>query len=93
MRGVKSEFRLLDLLFRRENEQNQQQLQIIAASYEAAQSQDIESATLAARRYRKGEHRFATCRHMHISESQYYKLLSKFLATAKAVHDKILAAE
>ena len=87
MRGIKGEYRQLDAIFSRENEQ----LEFIAATYAAAESKNSATATLATRRYRKGEHRFATCRNMHISESQYYKLLSKFLSTAKAVHEKLAA--
>ncbi len=91
MRGIKDEFKQLDSVFSRERDCTAQQIEFIIASYAAAQENNSASAILAARRYRKGEHRFATCRNMHISESQYYKLLGKFLSIAKAVHERLAA--
>lgn len=91
MRGIKDEFKQPDSVFRRERDCTDRQIEFIVASYAAAYENNSASAILAARRYRKGEHRFATCRHMHISESQYYKLLSKFLSIAKAVHERLAA--
>ena len=87
MRGVKGEFKSLDFAFRHETHQAQSVKNFIAASYAAAAP---DCHTLAEHRYRNGEHRFATCRNMHISESQYYKLLGKFLQTAKALHENFL---
>ena len=91
MRGVKDEFKQLDFAFSRERDCTDRQIDFIVAGYAAAQENNSASAELAARRYRKGEHRLATCRHMHISESQYYKLLGKFLSIAKAVYERFAA--
>ncbi|MBR3747907.1 MAG: hypothetical protein IKN27_13200 [Selenomonadaceae bacterium] len=91
MRGIKDEFKHLDFAFSRERDCTAQQIEFIVASYAAAFQIRAECFELAARRYRKGEHRFTTCRHMHISESQYYKLLGKFLSIAKAVHERLAA--
>ena len=82
MRHVKN--RLLDLVFRHEREQSETVKALIAATYAAASRIRADCSELAKRRYRKGEHRYKTCWDMHISESQYYKLLGKFLSVAKA---------
>lgn len=92
MRGVKEEFRLIDFVFRHEPDQTQSVKDFIASTY-ALSGIRLECRELAARRYRKGEHRFKTCWEMHISEPQYYKLLSKFLSTAKAVYENFFAAD
>lgn len=92
MRGVKDEYRLMDFVFRNESDQIQSVKDFIAVTY-SLPGLRVECAELAARRYRKGEHRYKTCWDMHISEPQYYKLLGKFLSTAKAVHEKFFAAE
>ncbi len=89
MRHVKD--KLIDFAFRHESDQPQTVKDLIAATYAAtyatASRLREDCSDLAARRYRKGEHRYKTCWDMHISESQYYKLLSKFLMTARAVFD------
>ncbi|MBR1806405.1 MAG: hypothetical protein IJ774_08490 [Selenomonadaceae bacterium] len=92
MRGVKDEYRLMDFVFRNESDQTQPVKDFIAVTYSMSGIR-AECRELAARRYRKGEHRFKTCWEMHISEPQYYKLLGKFLSTAKAVHEKFFAAK
>ena len=92
MRGVKDEYRLIDFVFRHEHDQTQSVKDFIASTY-ALSGLRVECTELAARRYRKGEHRFKTCWEMHISESQYYKLLTKFLTAAKAAHEKFFAAD
>ena len=85
MRHVKN--RLLDLVFRHEREQSETVKALIAATYATASRLREDCSELAARRYRRGEHRYKTCWEMHISEPQYYKLLSKFLMVARAVFD------
>ena len=89
MRSVKDEFRQLDSLFRHEREQNQPVQNLIASIYAAVKEFNPASATLAERRYRKGENRVKTCLDMFISEPQYYNLLRIFLQTAKVEHEKI----
>ena len=92
MRGVKDEFRLMDFVFRHEHDQAQPVKDFIASIY-ALPGLRVECTELAARRYRRGEHRYKTCWEMYISESQYYNLLGKFLMTAKAAYEKFFAAE
>ncbi|MBQ3433613.1 MAG: hypothetical protein IJG24_01050 [Selenomonadaceae bacterium] len=85
MRSVKD--KLIDFVFRHESDQAQTVKDLIAATYATASRLREDCSDLAARRYRRGEHRYKTCWDMHISESQYYKLLSKFLMVARAVFD------
>ena len=91
MRPVKDEFRPIDFVFRHESDQPQSVKDFIAAIYELSGLR-ADCTELAARRYRKREHRFKSCWDMHISESQYYKLLSKFLMAAKTAHEQFFAA-
>ena len=90
MRGVKEEYRFLDFIFRHEDEHNRR---FIASSYSAAAGLRKDCAELADRRYRKCERRIKTCLDMYISVPQYYKLLRKFLVTAKAVQENLFAVE
>ena len=80
MRHVKD--RLIDFAFRHEREQSETVKNLIAETYAAASRLRKDCFELATRRYRKGEHRIKICWDMNISESQYYKLLRKFLSVA-----------
>ena len=90
MRHVKD--KLIDFAFRHESDQPQPVKDLIASTYAAASRLRKDCSDLAARRYRKGEHRYKTCWDMHISESQYYNLLSKFLMTAREIFGAELVA-
>ena len=89
MRCVKGEFKALDCLFRREKFSDPTSLNIIATSYRTAQARYPSACEVAHRRYRAHEHRLTTCRQMYISESNYYRLLAKFLQIAKGEYERL----